>query len=177
MKIQSQGEIRGMTKQEFLDELRKVLARELDSRAVADNVQYYKDYIETAVKNGNSEERVIYSLGDPRMIARTILQVDQRRAQSASSRQDNTIYTQTGSGAYDAEDDYAGYGGYEDWGRDRPRGFGFSLSGIKAWLVIALILFMLGLILRTTFVILWRLLPAILVVWAVVGIYRWFTRR
>ena len=65
-----------MSKQEFLDTLRRALARELSESEVADNINYYWNYIEQQVASGKSEEQVLSELGDPRLIARTILQVE-----------------------------------------------------------------------------------------------------
>lgn len=68
-----------MSKEEFLDTLRKVLARELSESEVADNINYYWNYIEQQIASGKTEEQVLQELGDPRLIARTILQVDEKR--------------------------------------------------------------------------------------------------
>ena len=62
-----------MSKEEFLDTLRKVLARELSESEVADNINYYWNYIEQQVASGKSEEQVLSELGDPRLIARRII--------------------------------------------------------------------------------------------------------
>ena len=62
-----------MSKQEFLDTLRRALARELSESEVADNINYYWNYIEQQVAFGKSEEQVLSELGDPRLIARRII--------------------------------------------------------------------------------------------------------
>ena len=54
-----------MSKQEFLDTLRRALARELSESEVADNINYYWNYIEQQVASGESEEQVLSELGDP----------------------------------------------------------------------------------------------------------------
>ena len=53
-----------MSKQEFLDTLRRALARELSESEVADNINYYWNYIEQQVASGESEEQVLSELGD-----------------------------------------------------------------------------------------------------------------
>lgn len=58
-----------MSKQEFLDTLRRALARELSESEVADNINYYWNYIEQQVHPGRVEEQVLSELGDPRLIA------------------------------------------------------------------------------------------------------------
>ena len=184
-----------MTKREFLEQLQKMLARELDTAEVSDNVQYYSDYIDHAVSGGKSEEQVLAELGDPRMIARTILDVEEKRAGDASSWQEDTVYTESDDGAYHAEKDFygRGYDGYqteEDYeggrhfsgywshgGGERPGGFQMFLSGWKVWLVLIVVLIVLFALLGTAFVVFWKLLPFLLVGWAAVSVYRWLTRR
>lgn len=62
-----------MTKQEFLQELRQALGAEVDSYTVQDNVNYYNQYITDEVAGGRTEEDVLNELGDPWLIARTII--------------------------------------------------------------------------------------------------------
>ena len=81
-----------MSKEEFLDTLRKVLARELSESEVADNINYYWNYIEQQIASGKTEEQVLQELGDPRLIARTILQVDEKREEEPY--QDAAVYTE-----------------------------------------------------------------------------------
>ena len=67
-----------MTGQEFLEALARALRSELTEQEVADNIRYYETYISQEMRSGKSEEQVIAQLGDPRLIARTILDVDQQ---------------------------------------------------------------------------------------------------
>lgn len=62
-----------MTKQEFLDELALRLREEGAERLVAENVEYYRSYIEEEVAKGRREEEVLSELGNPALIARSIL--------------------------------------------------------------------------------------------------------
>ena len=43
---------------------------------VAAHVRYYEDYIQAQVRGGRSEQEVLAELGDPRLIARTLLDTD-----------------------------------------------------------------------------------------------------
>lgn len=63
-----------MEKQEFLDKLRSALSGRLASEIVADTVRYYEDYINTEIRMGREEQEVMAALGDPRLIARTIIE-------------------------------------------------------------------------------------------------------
>ena len=62
-----------MGKQDFLDKLRASLSGNVPARVVEDNVAYYADYINTQLRMGQSEEMVLSGLGDPRLIAKSII--------------------------------------------------------------------------------------------------------
>lgn len=62
-----------MTRSEFLSKLYDALAAELDGRAVEQHVRYYEEYILDEIKSGKSERDVLDSLGDPWVIARSII--------------------------------------------------------------------------------------------------------
>ncbi|MDO4620290.1 MAG: hypothetical protein Q4B09_06670 [Lachnospiraceae bacterium] len=63
-----------MTKREFLDALSEKLYEALPTAAVLQQVQYYEGYIDGLVRNGCSEEDAVAELGDPILIARTIIE-------------------------------------------------------------------------------------------------------
>lgn len=62
-----------MKKEEFLLGLQHALSGEVVPGVVQENLQYYRDYIQAEVQKGRSEENVLEELGDPRLIARTII--------------------------------------------------------------------------------------------------------
>ncbi|MCM1569641.1 MAG: DUF1700 domain-containing protein [Roseburia sp.] len=70
-----------MSKAEFLEKLRLALNGRIHAPEVADNLNYYEDYINTQIRLGKSEEEVIDALGDPRLIARTIIGTSGREQQ------------------------------------------------------------------------------------------------
>lgn len=65
-----------MGRQEFIDRLKAALNGSLASSTVAEHVVYYDEYIRAEMQKGKSEEAVLASLGDPRLIARTIIQTN-----------------------------------------------------------------------------------------------------
>ena len=73
-----------MNKQEFVDRLRMALNGRVSPGLVMDNVNYYQDYINTEIRKGRTEEEVLESLGDPRLIARTIIQTGTRSTATES---------------------------------------------------------------------------------------------
>lgn len=62
-----------MNRGEFLQGLQNALSGEVPSAVVDENLRYYEDYIRTEIKNGREEGDVMEELGDPRLIARTII--------------------------------------------------------------------------------------------------------
>lgn len=65
-----------MTKSQFLNILNDELKDYLDKDKLVEQLNYYDNYILNEVKNGKSEKDVLDELGDPRLIAKTIKQVD-----------------------------------------------------------------------------------------------------
>ena len=61
-------EIHGQT-----DGLRIALSGEVSPAVIRDNLNYYEGYISGEIQKGRSEEDVMGELGDPRLIARTII--------------------------------------------------------------------------------------------------------
>ena len=68
-----------MNKQEFVDRLRMALNGRVSPGLVMDNVNYYQDYINTEIRKGRTEEEVLESLGDPRPVSYTHLDVYKRQ--------------------------------------------------------------------------------------------------
>lgn len=62
-----------MTRQEFLQELRIALQGEVSQAAVNEHIRYYENYIIEESRKGRSEEEVIAQLGNPRLIAKTLI--------------------------------------------------------------------------------------------------------
>lgn len=62
-----------MSKGEFLDTLRSKLTGEIPPGKVRENIDYYSQYINDKVRAGIAEQDVIQMLGDPLLIAKTII--------------------------------------------------------------------------------------------------------
>lgn len=74
-----------MDKKEFIEKLQRSLASGLDSSLVAENIRYYQDYIEEQIRKGKSEDEVIAALGDPRLLAKSIIEANKRTGASYGS--------------------------------------------------------------------------------------------
>ncbi|GHU45078.1 hypothetical protein FACS1894111_13210 [Clostridia bacterium] len=62
-----------MTRQEFLEEIRRSLQGEISQAQVSEHLLYYDHYMMEEVAKGKSEEEVIAELGNPRLIAKTLI--------------------------------------------------------------------------------------------------------
>lgn len=74
-----------MDKKEFIEKLQRALASGLPSAQVAENVRYYQDYIEAEIRKGKAEKEVISELGDPRLLARSIIEANKHSGESHGS--------------------------------------------------------------------------------------------
>lgn len=62
-----------MTRQGFLAELTASLQGQVPQGVLREQVNFYASYIDTQISCGKTEEAVLEELGDPRLIARTII--------------------------------------------------------------------------------------------------------
>ena len=69
-----------MNKEAFIDTLRRALYGKVSDYELTDHVRYYEDYIRQEMNQGRSEQEVLEELGDPRLIARTILETSGMKA-------------------------------------------------------------------------------------------------
>ena len=92
-----------MSRREFLEILRSQLSGQMSQGKAAAHVRYYEDYIQSQVHNGRSEEEVLAELGDPRLIARTLIDTD-----DGTEVYDESGYTEESYGADDYADSSAG---------------------------------------------------------------------
>jgi len=88
-----------MTRQEFLEGLRTALQGEVSAAVLQENLRYYDDYIAAEVGNGRAESEVIDEIGDPRLIARTIMDTSSGDGTVFGTYEDNdSDYRQERSG-------------------------------------------------------------------------------
>lgn len=61
-----------MRQEEFLNSFREALIGKVPDNVIQDNLNYYRNYISSQINSGRREEDVLGSLGDPRLLAKTI---------------------------------------------------------------------------------------------------------
>lgn len=101
-----------MTKQEFLDALGSRLSEELDANETASQLRYYEGYLDGEIARGHSEEEAVGALGDPYLIAKTIIETPHEEGLLGRSVPDET--SSYYEGAFQAENETLSYGYHED---------------------------------------------------------------
>ena len=86
-----------MYRAEFLDILKTQLSGQMHEGKIEAHLRYYEDYIQSKVRAGTPEEEVIAQLGDPRLIAKTLLDTDTGEEVYEESRS----YSESEAGNYD----------------------------------------------------------------------------
>lgn len=149
-----------MTRNEFMESLQRSLAGRLSSSSVNENMRYYHEYFDTQIRMGHSEEEVTASLGDPRLLAKTIIEAGKYEGRGPGSMQPeyDEVY----------EDD-SRYSGKET---DKVKGV-----RIPGWLMAVLVLLAVVLVIGVVGSILTALLPVIIPVFCIVLIVKWIYGR
>ena len=93
-----------MTRSEFLEKLKEALADGMDSYTIQGHLNYYRDSIQEEVQKGRSEEEVLSELGDPWVIARSLLEAP-GQGSAGESYSDAQVYHD------DRKEDSGYYGG------------------------------------------------------------------
>ena len=112
-----------MNREEFIQELRRTLQGNVSVALVNENVRFYDNYIIEEMRKGRTEETVLQELGNPRLLAKTII--------DTSGTQ--TAYTQ-GADYYEeqAQTDYS-----EDYQQEEKekyrRGFHVDYTEENGW--------------------------------------------
>lgn len=146
-----------MDKQEFVDKLRMALTGRVAPELVAENVNYYEDYINTQIRMGKSELMVLEELGDPRLIAKTIIDTHGQPEVSGAEYQENAYRS-------------------SDYQEERGAQTGPTIRGIQLprWLWIVIVSIGVILLISVVFSILSFLAPFIIVMLVVVFLVKLF---
>ncbi len=144
-----------MTRSEFMDSLHRALAGSLTSSTVNENMRYYEEYFDTQIRSGQSEEEIIAGLGEPRLLAKTIIQASKYQAQNFSNQEYDEVY----------ED------GSQDDSRN-GRGYSPKIYRMPGWLLLIIVLVVAFVVISVLSSVVSMLLPIIIPVFCVVLIVR-----
>ena len=155
-----------MSKQEFIDRLRGALNGRIPAAQVEDTINYYLEYIDSQMRSGKSEAEVMSALGDPRLIARTIIETAQPTGDNGSA--DNTAKGYE-SNTYHSNGQN-NYGNYQDTANQTH----YKHFRMPGWLVVIIVLLVVFLFFSIVFSLLSFLAPAIVVIVAVLFLVKLF---
>jgi uncharacterized membrane protein len=79
-----------MNKEEFLDILRQSLSGEVTNQSIEQNVRYYDGYI--SAQTPEEEADIIDRLGDPRLIAKTIIEAEKAAKEKSMNNWSGSNY-------------------------------------------------------------------------------------
>ena len=144
------------TKQEYIDSLRRALTGQIEAAELEEHIRYYEDYITAEARIRGSEEEVIRSLGDPKLIAMSICAADE----AAGKKDSGETYTEYEENR--CRDDVKG--------DNRP--FFLRHPRILFWGIIAVVIAFAVLLALVAFWLLQLLWPVVLIVIGIVVIAR-----
>lgn len=168
-----------MNKEEFLRRLRQALAGDVPPGVIEENIRYYDSYISGEVRKGQTEAEVIDIIGDPRLIAKTIVETTEGAGDAAYS---DTVNGGSGYGqsAYERnpyERSTYGQNPYESSRR-------FHMIDLSKWywklLLVVLVFSVISIIISVVggiFMLLMPFIGPLFLIWMVVWIFRMFNNR
>lgn len=125
-----------MKEEKFLQLLEETLNEELPSQEVRQHMMYYRDYI-AASRSVKTDSQIMQELGDPRLIARTI--IDQYKLTHKTNN------AKAGSRTYQTNDSGYSYGEGEDKREEKSGKSSLKMFRTASWittLIAFLILFL-----------------------------------
>lgn len=156
-----------MNKKEFLEELQKNLAGEVPRKEIESNIAYYNNYISSQGAANGSEEAVIKEIGEPRLIARTIIETyKMSHIGSIPKHKQDEAYEEYNEGYEEGYQDPLGQSIKVEFGTGKIP-FKYKAIGIGVLVFLLFFLFLLG---KALFFIFFKFLLPILVIWGILGL-------
>lgn len=144
-----------MVQEEFLSIFSQALAGQVTESRIQENVNYYRRYINDQIGQGKTESEVLESLGNPRLLAKTIIERDKF---VAGDRDD--IYTNDSTGQSERSNDESTFV------------FNNRIVRLPSWLIGILAVIIIALVIGLVFSLLSVFAPVILAVVVGVMLYR-----
>ena len=157
-----------MSKTEFLDILYNQLSGQIPEGSVAAHVQYYRNYIEDEQQKGHTETDILNDLGDPRLIARTLLDTEV----GAGNPQNGSTYSATYN---EADSDYNKYDS-SDSARGHVKKHSFKLD-LSTWYGKVAVILIAAVVLLLLVTILGILIPVVIVAGVIMYIVSQFRKQ
>lgn len=143
-----------MSKKEFLDILYNQLSGQMPEGSVAAHVQYYRNYIEDEQQKGRTETDILNDLGDPRLIARTLLDTEVGAGNPQNGSTYSAIYNEADSdyNEYDSSDSARGHVKKHSFKLDLSTWYGKVAVILIAAVVLLLLVTILGILIPVVIV-------------------------
>lgn len=143
-----------MSKKEFLDILYNQLSGQIPEGSVAAHVQYYRNYIEDEQQKGRTETDILNDLGDPRLIARTLLDTEVGAGNPQNGSTYSAIYNEADSdyNEYDSSDSARGHVKKHSFKLDLSTWYGKVAVILIAAVVLLLLVTILGILIPVVIV-------------------------
>lgn len=143
-----------MSKTEFLDILYNQLSGQMPEGSVAAHVQYYRNYIEDEQQKGRTETDILNDLGDPRLIARTLLDTEVGAGNPQNGSTYSAIYNEADSdyNEYDSSDSARGHVKKHSFKLDLSTWYGKVAVILIATVVLLLLVTILGILIPVVIV-------------------------
>ena len=114
-----------MNKYEFITNLQRHLTGKVSAEKLQELTAYYNDYIDAQIRKGRTEEEVLLELGDPRLLAKSIVETE-GGSRGGDGLRANTVYEEGGP----EEGDRQSHGKrYLPDRADQPQHFLWALCG------------------------------------------------
>lgn len=147
-----------MTRMEFMDALQRALAGALGSGTVNGHMRYYQEYFDSQLSMGKSEEEIVAELGDPRLLAKTIIEAAKLEGRSGS-----------GTPEYDEV--------YEDGTGNTKNATSAKTYRMPGWLLAVAVLMIVALVIGVVGSVVTMMLPVLVPLLCVIVLVRFFQRR
>ena len=157
-----------MSKTEFLDILYNQLSGQMPEGSVAAHVQYYRNYIEDEQQKGRTETDILNDLGDPRLIARTLLDTEVGAGNPQNGSTYSAIYNE-------ADSDYNEYDS-SDSARGHVKKHSFKLD-LSTWYGKVAVILIAAVVLHLLVTILGILIPVVIVAGVIMYIVSQFRKQ
>ncbi|HIQ73869.1 MAG TPA: DUF1700 domain-containing protein [Candidatus Cottocaccamicrobium excrementipullorum] len=155
-----------MDKREFLEKLALALAGQVPRSVIEENISYYDSYISGEMRKGRSQADVLNELGDPRLIARTIIEANGGGNDMAGVYEDSDSGENTG---YEQETPDYQEPPHTSFHHIQIGGFWFTLIAV---IVLLFVIWLVGTVIGGIFILLGPILMPVLLICLVLWMFK-----
>ncbi len=102
-----------MNQETFIRDFQEALGGKVSEHIIRENTEYYRNYIRTQIGQGMAEEEVLRTLGEPRLLAKTV--VESQKFSGETQGAYSEYHGQSQGGYYTEETQVKKYGKAQTW--------------------------------------------------------------